>query len=417
MNWIDSVLDATSEAETPKSYVYWSAMAAIAAVANNNVYINRKSTKHRIYSLRPNLYVMLMGESGLGKGLPVYIIKELVTRTKATRIISGRNSIQSVVKDMATDESHEDGSGSFLDSRALYISSEFSTSFIRDESALTILTDLFDCHWNPDWNNSLLSHKEKMVKPNLTILSGSSPSHFFSKIPDENIFGGFVGRLLIVHEEKVDHLNPLEFDIEGEEALTVDFPYDGLLPHLKKIYDNTKGEKQGRRFKVSRAAKVGWDKWYMKFYGAGHEDKTGFSNRLKDHILKVAMCLSLAENTNLVICENNLDEAIDSVQGLIYATKRVSDGKGKDPMGPQAKIILDHLISAPNHTMTRKKLLQKGYGDFDSATLDRIIDQTFTEQGWIVKDHIQDEKGKWDWIYAMTPEAIKQYKQFLEIEK
>lgn len=412
MNWIDEVLEATREAETPKSFIYWSSMAAIAAVANNNVYINRKG----VYILRPNLYVMLMADSGLGKGFPVNLSKKLVTETKATRIISGRNSIQSVIKDMATDESHEDGSGSFLDSRAFYVSSEFATSFIRDEGALTILTDLYDCHWNSEWNNSLLSHKEKMVKPNLTILSGSSPTHFFGKIPDESIFGGFVGRLLIVYEEKVDHLDPLISDVQGEKIEYQNINYEKLSKHLKNIYECTKGEK---KFTFSREAANVWKTWYMHFYGAGHTDKTGFSNRLKDHILKVSMCLSLAENTNIVICENNIEEAIERTQSLIYSTRRVSDGRGKDPMGPQAKIILDHLIRAPNFQLTRRALLQRGYGDFDSIVLDRIIDTTFLEQGWVTKEHVQvDRKGKieWEWLYKMTAQAIQQYQKFKENE-
>lgn len=412
MNWIDDVLKETEEAETPKSFIFWSAVAAIAAVANNNVYINRKG----VYILRPNLYIMLMADSGVGKGFPVNVAKQLVTATKATRIISGRNSIQNVIKDMATDESHEDGSGNFTDSRAFYVSSEFATSFIRDESALTILTDLYDCHWNPEWANSLLSHKEKLVKPNLTVLSGSSPTHFFGKIPDESIFGGFVGRLLIVYEEKVDHLNPLLSDVEGEDIAYQNINYEKLSKHLINIHSEAKGDK---KFKYSREAAKVWKTWYMHFYSNHQGDKTGFSNRLKDHILKVAMCLSLSENTNFIICENNIEEAIERTQGLIYATRRVSDGRGKDPMGPQAKIILDHLIRAPGFKLTRQKLLQKGYGDFDSAALDRIIDQTFIEQGWITKVHIQENrKGKtvWEWEYQMTPEAIRQYQQFKEIE-
>lgn len=411
MNWISQVLEAAQEAETPTSFLYWSAIAAISATVSNNVYMNRKG----VYQLRPNIYVMLMAESGLGKGLPVNIAKRVVTLAKCTRVISGRNSIQSVVRDLATSETAEDSPvPQFVDSRGFFVSSEFSTSLVKDEASLTILTDLYDCHWNEEWNTKLISRAtDKVVKPCLTVLSGSSPSHFFDAIPEVNITGGFVGRLLIVHEEKRSKINSLLSDVIGEEINDFKFPYEELSKHLRCIYEATK-EKE-TRFKWTKSAGKLWDAWYYPFRKLEVTDKTGYNQRLPDHALKVAMCLSLAETSDCIIRDGHIEEAIEMTQNLEYSTKRVSEGKGKDPLAPQSKIILDYLLSAPLYTMTRQKLLVKGYGDFDSVVLDRIVDGIFIENGWVVKERVQENrKGRliWEWIYTLTPEAVAQYKQY-----
>lgn len=417
MNWINQVLEASVEAETPTSFLYWSAVAAIAATVGNNVYMNRKG----IYTLRPNVYVMLFAKSGLGKGFPVNIAKKLVTLAKCTRVISGRNSVQSIVRDMATSETAEDSpTPRFKDSRAFFVSSEFSTSMVKDEQALTILTDLYDCHWNEEWNTKLISRAtDKVVKPNLTLLSGSSPSHFFDAIPEVNITGGFVGRLLIIYEEKRSKINDLMSDVQGEEDHDIHFPYETLSKHLIKIYESTLGEEE-RKFVWTRDASVIFKKWYQEIRKISADDKTGFSERLPDHVLKVGMCISLAENVDLVMRTSHIEEAIEAVSALVYSTKRVSEGKGKDPLGPQAKIILDHMLSAPGCKITRQRLLQKGYGDYDSVVLDRIVDGSFIENDWVTKEKKQYNRGGkfvWDWEYALTPEAIAQYKQFKEISK
>lgn len=415
MNWITRVLDAAEEAETPTSFLYWSALAAIAATIGNNVYMNRKG----IYQLRPNVFVMLMAKSGLGKGFPVNVAKKLVTLAKCTRVISGRNSVQSLVRDMATSETAEDSpTPLFKDSRCFFVSSEFSTSLVRDEASLTVLTDLYDCHWNEEWNTKLISRAtDKIVNPNLTILSGSSPSHFFDSIPEVNITGGFVGRLLIIYEEKRSKINPLMSDVIGETIDDFKFPYAELSLYLKCIYESTK--EGDNRFRWTRSAANIWEAWYKPFRKLEVSDKTGYAERMPDHALKVAMCLSLAETVDLIIRDSHIEEAIEATLGLEYSTKRVSEGKGKDPLAPQSKIILDIMLSAPKYTITRQKLLIKGYGDFDSAALDRVVDGIFIENGWVEKERIQENrKGKlvWEWTYTLTPDAVNQYKQHKEVK-
>src|SRR5512139_3076362 len=96
MGFIEDYLKTYESAESPTSFFYWSAIASISAVLRKNVYINK-----RIYKLYPNLYIMFVAKSGLRKGYPVKQCQKLVDETEVVKVISGRNSIQSIIQELS----------------------------------------------------------------------------------------------------------------------------------------------------------------------------------------------------------------------------------------------------------------------------------------------------------------------------
>ena len=68
----DLVEEVLPDVETPEDWIYWSLMACISAAAANNYYSSSFSGKHIYY---PNIYVILYGESGLGKAFGISIAK------------------------------------------------------------------------------------------------------------------------------------------------------------------------------------------------------------------------------------------------------------------------------------------------------------------------------------------------------
>ena len=94
MNWLEEFVHQHAELESPRSFWFWSALAAISAVMQDKVWLDRQ-----IYKLYPNVYIMLHAESGLKKGPPISAAKQLVKPVNGTHIISGRSSIQGILKD------------------------------------------------------------------------------------------------------------------------------------------------------------------------------------------------------------------------------------------------------------------------------------------------------------------------------
>jgi len=402
-NWIDDVLDECEHVETPRSWLWWSLCCAISAAAGNNYFL---VTLKGAVVFKPNLYAILMGKSGLGKEFPVNLAKELVQQANVTRVIAGRSSIQAVIQELATTKTYpKDANKSpIMDGRGFIVNGELSTAIIQDPDALTVLTDLYDN--KSSWTNLLKGDGPREIKrPYITCLFGSSPAHFYDSIPQVNIEGGYIGRNLLVFEEKRHKETDLlddsdELDISG-------FPYSKFTPHLELI-----ASKSGRIIPDS-AAKELFNEWRKKWRGMDDDDNTGFRNRVPAHILKTAMCLSLADREpTLVITAEHMVEAIEKVVGLTYANKRAVEGKGTEPLAAQIKMVIDFLLVAEDHELKRKQLLTKGYGYYDTVALDKII-ENLEEMGWIKKERFTAGKAS-DWIIILTGAPLEQYKKFIE---
>lgn len=395
MSWIECLLKETDEAETPRSYITWAGLASISAVAAPNVYINRGG----VYKLSPNLFVMLIGESGLGKGLPVAIAKKLVGLVGTTRVISGRNTIQAIIRDLATTSADpKTGVPKFKDSRGFIVSGEFATLLQEDKAALPVLTEMYDTHYMEDWKNSTKTSGVDTLKDiNVTLFGGSTPEHFSNVVPETDVKGGFVGRILTVYEEERYKINPLS-DTEAVNEI----PFNLLSTHLKKISE-VKGD-----FKFTSDGRKFWEEWYTDIRSRKVHDPTGAVNRLPDNVLKVAMCLSLSKGTELILRKSDLEESADKCMTLTIDTKRIVGGKGKSALGEQTQLVLKILWRAENHIITRQKILSQNYGSFDAFDLDRIM-HTLTTAG--LAETI-GEGG--ETIIQLLPSAVKHIKQLME---
>lgn len=406
-SWLVDLLAENDAVETPQSWIYWSLMFVISSAAAN-AYSVRAFKGNFLYY--PNIYVMLLGESGLGKGYPVNLAKRLLEEANITRVIAGRSSIQAIIKEGSTTRS-EKGKALITDSRMAIVNGELSTAIIQDPDALTILTDLFDRSYHPkSWTNLLKGDGAEVLKePYVTCLFGSSPAHFYDSIPQPNIEGGYIGRNLVIYEEKrskdVDILDAEEESIDENRFTNYIVPH--YVPHLKKIASN--------KFRLipEESARRAFNTWRRNWRNnqAQYGDRTGFINRVPDHALKVAMllCLSRYDNTG-TITEDDISEAIKQVTSLAYAAQKAVAGTGLNPIAAQTKQVVDYLIAAKDNQMTRTELLVKGYGNYEETILDKIIDTLMTMR-WCKRERIGVGVNS-DYLIKLAGEPKESYDAF-----
>lgn len=404
-NWIDDIInEVKSDVETPTSWIWWSLIAAVSATASNNYFVTSFNGNH-IY--KPNLYVMLLGDSGKGKAYGINLAKSLVSKADVTRVIAGRSSIQSIVTDLATSKSREDGKAPLRDSRAFIVNGELSSAIIADVSSLAIMTDLYDGTVNEEWVNNLKMGKEKITNPCITALFGSSPAHFYGTIPMDNIQGGYIGRNLIDYQENHSQIVDPFTDQTAVANKIADYLIPKYVPHLQKIA-SLKGQ-----LILTQAARELYNPWRRKWKQTPTKDKTGFVTRVPDHVVKVAMCISLSRyESNGEITDDDIENAITKVTGLIYANSLTTEGRGLDPSAGQSKLVIDLLIRAENNELTRKKILSHGHGNFDSFALDKILD-TLGEMGWITRETIGVGKN-FDKLIKLAGQPLERYQEYLK---
>lgn len=390
MSWINELVNSTIEAESPERFQYWSALAALSAVAKKNLHLDRY-----YYKLYPNIYVFLVGRSGLRKGNPVTFCKKLVQEANATRVISGRNSIQAVIKELGKAHSVE-GGGVMKEAIGFMVSGELASFLVKDPEALTILTDLYDTHANePEWKNTLKAAGIDVLKnPCLTLLGATNEDHFKAAVPTTAIGGGFIARTLIVFEQERRVIN----DLMDPPKVTPNLK--DLACYLREV------SKASGQFKIAIEAKASYRLWYHAISKSKHTDTTGTLERIGDTVLKVAMLLSLADGLSLVIEQHHMEEAIFQCEDCLAGMKRVTMGAGKSDDAEGTALILQYLLKMDGYKATRKQILNKYWGDLDYITLDRIA-ETLLRAGAINVTNAGKEV-----IYQMRPAVAEQYKKF-----
>lgn len=403
-SWIEDVMSEVQHVETPHSWIWWSLLSALSAACGNNYFL--RSLKGTLL-YKPNVYIMLLGESGLGKGFGINLAKLLVQKADVTRVIAGRSSIQAIVSELSKQKSRPDGMPAIKDSRGFIVNGELSSAIIADVDGLSILTDLYDGHYNAEWDNLLkVSGKEKITDPYITALFGSSPALFYDSIPQVNIEGGYIGRNLIIYEEKRSQ----DIDLLDDDDSKID---DKLKDHLIPKYAQhlvTISKSKGRLIPNPDAKEL-FNTWRRQWRGQQKPDKTGFFNRVPDHVLKVAMLLCLSRySSGGIITAVDIQDAITAVTNLVYANRMTTEGRGLDPSAGQSKVILDILIRAENNTITRKRMLTAGHGNFDSFALDKIM-ETLIDMGYVEKErHVAGAAS--DWIYTLAGEPLASYNKW-----
>lgn len=388
MSFIDTFVKTYAQAESPTSFFYWSAIGAISAVVKKKIWINK-----RIYQLYPNLYIMFVAKSGLRKGYPVKQAQKVVEALEVTKVISGRNSIQAILQELSKQWTLE--SGKLLrEAQAFIVNDELDSLLVGDPAAQTILTALYDSFYHKKWKNTLKKDgREVLDELYITMLTATNPAHLDAFLDGTSIAGGFLGRTLMIYEDKKSRINPL---VEENDATEVDTK--PIIDLLKDI-SNLKGQITFDKDAVSK-----YKTWYENFYKSleteSYVDETGTAERAGDSVLKLAMILAIDEQ-KLVICKSDIDKAIELYYVAATSIRRVVAGAGKSELSEKTKVVLGYLLSRPGYAAYRRDILAAKFGDIDSIDLSRIMD-TLVQAGLVevMNDQTEGPFYKIDSKYA-----------------
>lgn len=338
--------------------------------------------------LYPNLYVMLIAESGLGKQFPITMATKLLKESACTRPIIGRNSIESVIEVLGRGVTLESGVV-IKGAEGAAISGEFANLLIDNPQALTILTQLYDTESLDEWPNTLKKGRDNLKNVFLSLLTATNMEHYNDKIQEKDIRGGFIARTMCIHEERIDVLNSLM-----EEGVDIDWS-----KHGKRLVEISKLEGV---MKMSASARELYDSWYYPFYKNPPPDKTGFVNRVRAHIIKVSMILSLIERDDLIIDKKHVTDAMDLCFKVMEDITEVGKKSGKSKYRSQFALIMTELLKAPNYSMRRHELLNRNLNEFTGKDFNETIG-TLVESKIIEHVMIGEDVG-----FKLTERCVKE---------
>jgi hypothetical protein len=417
MSWLQSIIKQHEELESPVSFWYWSAIAALSAVVKDQVWLNRQ-----IYNLYPNIYVMLHAESGLKKGPPISMARQLVKPVNNTRIISGRSSIQGILKDLGTAYTQPGGKVQ-TKSVAFICSSELSSSIVEDKVATKILTDLYDRQYNVgEWRSLLKMETFELKDPTITMLTATNEAMSEDFFTRSAIQGGYFARTFIIYEKESKVSNSLIYPLTNPPNYAASADYLKVIAKLHGEFHpiaqtDKSDEHRFKKFKHGRDVwfnEVGiiYDDWYENFkelVKSSERDETGTLNRFGDSVLKVAMLLSLAQHPQLVLTVEGMSNAITESEKLLGNVRKTTMGRhGISQSSLLKTMIIMELLNRDNHQVTRTVMMKKMWQHYSNpAEFDDIM-QSFDASGMIMTNSVGNQI-----LYTMPPNQVEELKVFM----
>lgn len=370
---------------------------------------------------------MFHADSGLKKGPPISAARRMVAHAIGDEtIITGRSSIQGILKYMGTAET-KPGGKIVSKSKVFICSSELTSSIVEDKVANDILTDLYDRNYNVgNWRSLLKMESFDLKDPTVTMLTATNEAHSSEWFGKKDFHGGYFARTFIVAEHRKNRSNSLSVRLKNPPD------YQKSSEYLKQL-SNLKGEFQplgmpeqkepwtypfvdrdtGETNYFTEAGLL-FEKWYSDFNQVVEanniKDDTGTLNRFGDSVLKVAMLLSLAKRPELTIDCLSMQEAIGRCEKLIGNVRQMTHGqKGVSQAKLLKGMIIKELLERETHQISRQMLMKKMWSHYsDSNEFDDIM-LSFDSAGMIKTQSIGNQI-----IYIMPETEVEELKKHFE---
>lgn len=371
---------------------------------------------------------MFHADSGLKKGPPVNMAKKIVKLVNNTRIITGRASIQGILKELGTFQTQPGGKVASK-SVAFICSSELSSSIVEDKVATKILTDLYDRIYNDgEWRSLLKMEAFTLKDPTITMLTATNEAMSDDFFTRSAIQGGYFARTFVIYEKAGGKVNSLVYPLEDEINYTTAADYlkevAKLIGPFKPLASNEKSDEyRYRKVKVGKRGvreiyfnEVGitFDDWYDRFSEMKliHEnrDDTGTMNRFDASVLKVAMLLSLAIEPVLEIKIDAMNDAIVECEKLLGNVRRTTLGKqGISQSALLKSMIIMELLNRDNHQVSRTVLMKKMWQHYDNPEEFDNMMLGFDSAGMITTSSVGNQI-----LYTMPDSQVTELRTFME---
>lgn len=384
-NWLMRYAEYTHGTESPESYHLWTGLSILGSAIRRNAWLNQGK-----YILYPNLYVILVGPAGkMAKSTTIRLGRALLFGVEGIKFGPDAVTVEELRRVMAN---AHDGKQSALTLHSTELSDLIDPSGIKMVSFLTTIYDGDPKGWT---GGTKTQGYDDIKSPILNLLGGTTPAWLSDGLPVNAIGHGFTSRVIFVYEDIVDE--PIPFPEEPNRELVKGLIND--LEHISKIqgefvWDPGEGEQPvGKKKDGSVDQYGGWEpevglergeRWrisgrhvysyyYRRIYNTAVPDFRieGYHWRKRNHLLKVAMLISLAGSDELMLTGRDITAAWNILEGTERKMVRTFSAVGKYEHASDLERILADIQDSGG--LTREQIYEKNYAAADEGELARIL--------------------------------------------
>jgi hypothetical protein len=326
-NFLDLYLHACGTSETPIQYHQWCSIATIAACVGDRVWYE----KFKGEKLSPNLYLILLGPSGIGKGTAMKFSHKLIQDIPGIRIWNGQITAPKLIDKLGKAEKVAGVKGRKVisNSKMVLMTPEMATSVGRGEMTdkfVKLMTALYEGHTM--WSEGTRTSGEFEIKEcNINWQAGSTSQWMVECLPKSSIDSGFLARSVVVKAA-------YDYSVRVPEPYVPDDFVEayGKLKAWVFALAGMEGE-----FRLCEEAKEIHTKWYMTRPPENDVALEAAWHRDDDLVLKLAMILALNEwDCELIVYPRHLVKA----QRLVKEAHRHLPGLlSQASQTPQTEIV------------------------------------------------------------------------------
>lgn len=223
--WIDAYVDYVQDDPAPELYKLWTAIYTVGVALERRVWVHTRSI------LFPNLYILLVGNPGVGKSVAINPALSILRKSGTYKVfpqdLTGSATLDYLASENVRKRLVTDQQIAIQYHPGAMLISEFGTMIREyDLPFLSILSTLYDCPEHYEQHRRYRAKEPVIIPhPSMAFLAGTQPDYLSTVLPNEAWGQGFMSRVVMIYSNqklKADLFSSKRLDPLAADALTAD---------------------------------------------------------------------------------------------------------------------------------------------------------------------------------------------------
>lgn len=386
--WLMDYVELTRNMEPPTAFHFWSALTILGAALHRQCWISQG-----YWRIWPAVQTILIGPSQrVKKGTATSYAVQLGARSGRVYRLMDEGSPEALKSELAARSKQGGATG-------LIYSAELSTLLGEkdyNKDMVQVLTDLFDSRTGMQ-RRTVSRGPEHIRDIAVSFLGASNERWLRTAIPASAYEGGFMARVLLIHQLGTNRIIP-------RPALPSSELEEECLKWLRRTEFVS-----GEAVLTSDASKFYTEKYHwMKKNWPQDERVAPFWSRMPDHLLRLAMLISIssdvAQRDDIKIQALHIQQAFALLSWILESLPRLYSMLGMNEYGDNALAVIDYLYrraGTASHAEIARAMLRHMNKRALRETIEMLKDAKF-----IMTDKRPADDGSEKYILLQGPEAL-----------